>query len=87
MIGIIENEVPKSRYPLKPPRICSSVDREGTDLEKECLLNTVSNHRPPPEPPPKRFRVQSDIMDQLNLKWEDNMLNIPYITGPKGVNK
>ena len=45
------------------------------------------NHRPPPNPPPKRFRVQSDIMDKLNLKWEDNMLNISYITGPKGVNK
>ena len=53
MIGIIENVVPKTRPPLKPPRICSNVDREGIDLEKECLLNTVLNHRLPPKPPPK----------------------------------
>ena len=53
MIGIIENVVPKTRHPLKPPRIHGSVDREGIDLEKECLLNTVLNHRPPPKPPPK----------------------------------
>ena len=39
--------------PLKPPRICSNVDRERIDLEKECLLNTVLNHRPPPKPPQK----------------------------------
>ena len=78
--------IPKIRPPLKPPRIHGSVNREGIDLEKECLLNTVLNHRPPPEPLPKRFRVQSDIMDKLNLKWEDNMLNISYFTGPKGVN-
>ena len=53
VIGIIENVVPKTRHPLKPPRIHSSVDREGIDLEKECLPNTVLNHRPPPKPPPK----------------------------------
>ena len=76
VIGIIENVVPKTRPPLKPHRIHGGVDREGIDLEKECLLNTVLNHRPPPESPPKRFRVQSDIMDKLNLKQEDNMLNI-----------
>ena len=87
VIGIIENVVPKTRYPLKPPRIHSSVNREGIDLEKECLLNTVSNHRPPPQPPPKRFRVQSDIMDKLNLRWENDRLNISYITGPKSVHK
>ena len=49
---IIENIVPKTR-PLKPPRIHSSVVREGIDQEKECLLKTVLNHRPPPKPPPK----------------------------------
>ena len=53
VIGIIENVVPKIRPPLNPPRICSNVDREGLDLEKECLLNTVLNHRPPPKPTPK----------------------------------
>ena len=53
VIGIIENVVPKTRPPLKPPRIHCSVDREGIDLEKECLLNTVLNHRPPSKPPPK----------------------------------
>ena len=53
VIGIIENVVPKTRHPLKPPRIHGSVDREGMDIEKECLLNTVLNHRPPPKPPPK----------------------------------
>ena len=74
--------VPKTRPPLKPPRIHGSVDREGIDLERECLLNTVLNQRPPSEPPPKRFRVQSDIMDKLNLKWEDDMLNISYNSGP-----
>ena len=79
--------VPKTRLPLKPPRIHGSVDREGIDLEKECLLNTVLNHRPPPEPPPKRFRVQSDIMDKLNIKWEDDMLNISYINRTKSVHK
>ena len=44
---------PKTRPPLKPPRIHSSVDREGIVQEKECLLDTVLNHRPPPKPPPK----------------------------------
>ena len=53
VIGIIENVVPKTRHPLKPPRIHGSVDREGTDLEKEYLLNTVLNHRPSPKPPSK----------------------------------
>ena len=87
VIEKIENVVPKTRHPLKAPRIHSSVDREGIDQEKECLLITVLNHRPPPEPPPKRFRIQSDIMDKLNLKWEGTVLNISCITGPKGVNK
>ena len=86
VIGIIKNVVQKTRPPLKPPRIHGSIDREGIDLEKECLLNTVLNPRPPPEPPPKRFRVQLDIMDKLNLKWEDDMLNILYITGAKNTN-
>ena len=45
--------VPKIRPPLKPPRIHGSIDREGIDQEKGCLLNTVLNHRPPPKPPPK----------------------------------
>ena len=53
VIGIIENVVPKTRTPLKPPRIHGSVDREGIDQEKQCLLDTVSNDRLPPEPPPK----------------------------------
>ena len=65
VIGVIVNVVSKTRPPFKPPRIHSSVDREKIGLEKEYLLNTVLNHRPPPEPPPKRFRVQSDIMDKL----------------------
>ena len=56
VIGIIENVVPKTRPPLKPPRICSNVDRERIDLERECLLYTVLNHRPPPKPPPKGLR-------------------------------
>ena len=77
----------RTRHPLKPLRIHSSVDRERIDLEKECLLNRVINHRPPPEPPPKRFRVQSDIMAKVNLKWEDKMLNISYITGPKSLHE
>ena len=86
MTGIIENVVQKTRCAFKAPRIHGSVDREGMDPGKECLLNTVLNHRPPQEPPPKRFRVQSDIMDKLNLKWEDNRLNISYFTEPKGAN-
>ena len=53
VIGIIENIVPKIRPPLKPPRIHGSVDRKGIDQEKECLLDTVLYHRPPPKPPPK----------------------------------
>ena len=53
VIGIIENVVPKTRPPLKPPRIHGSVDTEGRDLEKKCLLNIVLNHTPPPKPPPK----------------------------------
>ena len=53
VVGIIENIEPKTRSPLKPHRIQGSVDREGIDQEKECLLNTVLNHRPPPKPPPK----------------------------------
>ena len=53
VIGIIDNVVAKTRLPLKLPRICSNVNRERIDLEKEYLLNTVLNHRPPPKPPPK----------------------------------
>ena len=87
MTGVIENVVSKIRPPLKPPRIHGSVDRERIGLEKEYLLNTVLNHRPPQEPPPQRYRVQSDIMDKLNLKWEDNRLNISYFTGPKSVHQ
>ena len=74
VIGIIKHVVPKIGLPLKPPRIHG-------------LLNTVLDHRLPPEPSPKGFRVQSDLMDKLNLKWEDNRLNISYITGPKSANK
>ena len=87
MIGIIENVVPKTRSPFKPPRIHGSVDREGTDQEKECLQNTVLNHRPPPEPPPKMFRIQSYIMYNQNFKWENNILNISYFTGPNRAHK
>ena len=61
------------------------LDRERIGLENEYLLNTVLNHRPPPEPQPKWFRIQSDIMEKLNLKQEDNRLNISYFTGPKSV--
>ena len=75
--------VPKTRPPLRPPRIHGKVDREGIDLGKECLLNIVFNHRPLTKTTTKRFRVQSGIMDKLNLKWEDDMLNISYISGPK----
>ena len=46
VIRIIENMVPKTRSPLKSPRIHGSIDREGIDQEKECLLDTVLNHRP-----------------------------------------
>ena len=53
VIGIIENVVPKTRPPLKSPRKHGSIDREGIDQEKKCLLDTVSNDRPPPKPPPK----------------------------------
>ena len=52
VIGIIENVVPKTRHSFKPPRIHGSVDREETYLEKESLLNTVLNQRPPSKPPP-----------------------------------
>ena len=34
VIGIIENLVPKSRPPLKPPGIHGSIDREGIDQRK-----------------------------------------------------
>ena len=53
VIGTIENVVPKTRPPLKPTRTHGSVVREEKDQEKECLLNTVLNNRPPPKPPPK----------------------------------
>ena len=87
MIRVIQNVVSKTRHSLKPPRVHSRVDRKRIGLGKEYLLNTVLNHGPPPEPPPKRFRVQSDIMDKLNLKWEDDKLNISHFTGPKSVHK
>ena len=45
--------VPKTRPPLKPPRIHGFIDREGIGQERECLLDTVSNNRPPPKPLPK----------------------------------
>ena len=60
VIGIIENAVPKTRPHLKPPRIHTSVDREGRDEERECLLNTVSNNRPPPKPPPINLYIFQD---------------------------
>ena len=47
VMEIIENVVPKTRPPLKPPRIHGSIHREGIGQEKECLLNTVSNISPP----------------------------------------
>ena len=56
VIGVIENVVSKTRHSLKPPRIHSKVDRERIGLEKEYLLNTVLNHIPPWDPPPKRFK-------------------------------
>ena len=52
VIGTSENMVPKTRPPLKPPGIHGTVDKEEIDLEKECLLNTVLNNRPPPKPQP-----------------------------------
>ena len=60
VIGIIENMVPKTRPPLKPPRIHSHIEREGIGQEKECLLDTVSNNRPPPKPPPINFYIFQD---------------------------
>ena len=87
IIGVIENVVSLPRPPLKPPRIHGSVDRKRIGLEKEHLLNTVLNHRLPLEPPPKGFRIKSDIMDKLNLKQEDDSLNISHFTGPKSVHK
>ena len=54
VIGVIENVVSKTRHSLKPPRIPRSVDRERIGLEKEYILNTVLNHRPPPEPHTKK---------------------------------
>ena len=48
VIGIIENMVPKPRPPPKSPRMHGSVGRERIDQEKECLLDTVLNHRHPP---------------------------------------
>ena len=63
VIGIIENMVPKTRPPLKLPRIHGNVDREGIkDLEKECLLDTVLNKRPPPKPPPK-------VYNRVKVSW------------------
>ena len=59
VIGTIEEEnlpyvVPKPRPLLKPPRIYGNADREGIrDPEKEHLLHTEPNYRPPPKPPPK----------------------------------
>ena len=48
--------------PLKPPRIHGNIDREGTDLEKECLQNMVLNHRPQPKPPP-------EILEYSQTSW------------------
>ena len=65
VIGIIENVVPKIRPSPEPPRIHGSVDREGIYQEKECLLNTVLNHRPPPKPPPKSLLYGQGTMDKV----------------------
>ena len=62
VIGIIENMVPKTRPPLKPPRIHGKVDREGKDQEKECLLDTVLNHRPPPKPSQR-------VYNRVKVSW------------------
>ena len=57
VIGIIKKEnmpyvVPKSRPLPKPPRIYSKDNREGIrDPEKEHLLDTEPNYRPPPNLP------------------------------------
>ena len=47
------------------------------------LENIVSKNRPPPKPPPKSLNLNQDIRDNVNLRQEDNMLNISYITGPR----
>ena len=60
VIKITEDMVPNSRPPLKPPRIQSSIDREGIGQEKECLLDKVSKNRPPPKPPPINFYIFED---------------------------
>ena len=41
------------------------------------------NNRPPPKPPSKGLWYSQGIMDKVYLKWEDDMLNTPYISGPK----
>ena len=60
VLGIIENVVPKTRPPLKPPTTHGKVDGEGRGQERICLLNTVSNNRPPPKPPPINFYIFQD---------------------------
>ena len=47
------------------------------------LENIVSKNRPPPKPPPKSLNLSQDVRNKVNLRQEDNMLNISYISGPR----
>ena len=67
VIGIIEIVVPKTRPPLKTPRIHGSVDREGIGQEKECLLDTVSN-KTPTKATTKKFMIESGCHGQSKFK-------------------
>ena len=64
-----------------PPRLPNVLNASGEVIG--ILENIVSKNRPPPKPPPKNLNLSPDVRDKVNLRWEDNMLNISYISGPR----
>ena len=64
-----------------PPKLPYILNANGEVIG--ILENIVPKNRPPPKPPPKSLNLSQDVRDKVNLRWEDNMLNISYISGPR----
>ena len=47
------------------------------------VIGILENIVPKNRPPPKSLNLCQDVRDKINLGWEDIMLNISYISGPR----
>ena len=64
-----------------PPSLHYILNADGEVIGR--LENIVSKNRPQPKPPPKSLNLSQDVRDKVNLRREDNMLNISYMSGPR----